>query len=150
MRLCHVGSVGCRRLFSRLFASVKGTYTPPADNWQQQTIKDLLLRHKIPDAAPSSTVVTQASDSEISVRAPQGAPLWQMPARLLQQSGLKVLQEPPHHQGDEAATAAAAASAASAEGASEGAVSSIELQGWGSPEYFSGRWVEEVASLVFA
>lgn len=128
---------------------MKGTYTPPADSWKQQTIKDLLLRHKVPDAAPS-TVVTQGSDSQISVRAPQGAPLWQMPARLLQQSGLKVLQEPELHQGDVAATAAAAASAASAEGASEGALSSVELQGWGSPEYFSGRWVEEVASLVFA
>ena len=156
MRLCHVGSAGCRRLFSRLFASAKGTYTPPRDIWQQQTMRDILLQHNLTEPAAATTTATaatangeQETATETTVRCPAGAPLWQMPAMLLHKAGLHALQQP-QHQGDAAAAAAAATAAAAAEGASGGAVSPAELQGWGNPGTFAGRWVEEVASLLFA
>ena len=120
MRLCHVSSSGCRRLFARLFASTKGIYAPPADPWEQQTSREVLLRCKASPAAPAAAAAAAEAPAaaETTVRCPPGAPLWQMPALVLQQTGLVALQHPPQQKHSEvAAASAAAAAAAAAEGA---------------------------------
>ncbi|XP_026192494.1 uncharacterized protein LOC34617553 [Cyclospora cayetanensis] len=165
MRLCHVGSPGCRRLFSRLFASAKGTYTPPKDAWQHQRLRDILLQSTISEAAAAAAAMDEAAAAQSAIKCPAGTQLWQMPALLLHQAGLTTTtattgtstQEQQQQQRDDgvavtpaAVAAAAAADVAAAEGASGSAVSAEELHGWGSPEVFSGRWVEEVASLIYA